>query len=75
MARKTFYITSDQPHPLYKTRMLQAGQIELNAGAAALYRKMGVKMSDTPPTKAAPKAEAEAAPAKPTPRKRTRRAK
>jgi hypothetical protein len=55
MARQTFYITREQRHPLYRTRMLQAGPIELNAGAAALFRKLGVEMSDEQPK--APKVE------------------
>jgi hypothetical protein len=81
MARKTFYITREQKNPLYPTRMLQAGPIELNTGVAALYRKLGVKISDNPPAKAPPQkteayqSEVETVLAKPAPRKRTRKAK
>lgn len=59
MARQTFYIAKAQPHPLYKTRMLQAGPIELDASAARLYRQLGVKLKDEDP-KAAAKTEAPA---------------
>jgi hypothetical protein len=67
MARQTFYLAREQRHPLYKTRMLQAGPIELDASAARLYRRLGVDLSEEAPKRAA-KAEApqpveEAAPA------------
>lgn len=87
MARQTFYLTRDQQHPLYKTRMLQAGPIELDASAARLYRKLGVKLRDEAQKRAqaaeAPKAPAETKPAAPAApakakapaRKRTRKAK
>ena len=51
MARQTYYITREQRNPLYRTRMLQAGPIVLDAGAARLYRKLGVDMSDEKPKK------------------------
>jgi hypothetical protein len=54
MARQTYYVTREQRHPLYRTRMLTAGQaLELDSGAAALYRKLGVDMADKKPGKAA----------------------
>jgi hypothetical protein len=50
MARQTFYVTRDMKHPLYKTRMLTAGQqLDLDASAARLYRQLGVDMSDEKP--------------------------
>lgn len=52
MARKTFYLTRDQQNPLYKTRMLRAGAIDLDAGAARLYRKLGVDLADEVPGEA-----------------------
>lgn len=58
MARQTYYVTREQKHPLYKTRMLQAGPLELDASAARLYRKLGVELSDRASRRAAaPKAE------------------
>lgn len=53
MARQTYYITREQKNPLYRTRMLKAGPIELDASAARLYRKLGVDLSDEAPRKAA----------------------
>jgi hypothetical protein len=80
MARKTFYLDRAQPHPLYKTRMLQAGPLELDAGAAALYRKLGVEMLDeAPKKKVIPTveqvltAEVVEEPAKPAPKKAAKR--
>lgn len=55
MARQTYYVTREQKHPLYKTRMLQAGPLELDASAARLYRKLGVELSDEAPRRAAPR--------------------
>jgi hypothetical protein len=50
MTRQTYYVTREQRHPLYRTRMLTAGQaLELDSGAAALYRKLGVDMADEKP--------------------------
>jgi hypothetical protein len=83
MARRTYYITRDQRHPLYRTRMLTAGQeLPLDASAFRLYRQLGVELSEEPPRKAraAPvpsseevlAAEIVEAP-KPAPRKRTTR--
>ena len=57
MARQTYYIPREQKHPLYRTRMLQAGPIELDAGAARLFRRLGVDLSDVKP-KAPPKTPA-----------------
>jgi hypothetical protein len=38
MATKTFYVTRDMKHPLYKTRMLRAGdQLQLDGPTARLY--------------------------------------
>jgi hypothetical protein len=50
MARQTFYVTRETRHPLYKTRMLTAGQqLDLDASAARLYRQLGVEMTDEKP--------------------------
>jgi hypothetical protein len=50
MARQTYYVSRDQRHPLYKTRMLTAGQpLELDSGAAALYERLGVEMATEKP--------------------------
>jgi hypothetical protein len=55
MARQTYYVTRDQRHPLYRTRMLTAGQeLPLDASAFRLYRQLGVELSEDPPRKAAP---------------------
>ena len=52
MATKTFYVTRDMKHPLYRTRMLKAGeQLELDGPTANLYRRLKV-ISDEPPVKA-----------------------
>lgn len=52
MATKTFYVTRDMKHPLYKTRMLRAGdELELDAPTARLYRALNA-VSDAPPAKA-----------------------
>ena len=68
MARKDFYVAKDTPHPLYKTRMLQAGSpIPLDASAARLFRQLGVDLSEDAPKKAAPKAEAPAPAPEPAP--------
>lgn len=56
MARQTYYITRAQRHPLYRTRMLQAGAIELDASAARLYRKLGAELSEEQPAVEAPHA-------------------
>lgn len=53
MARQTFYLAKDVKHPLYKTRMLQAGPLELDASAARLYRRLGVDLSEEAPKRAA----------------------
>lgn len=53
MARQTYYVTREQRHPLYKTRMLTAGQsLELDASAARLFQQLGVDMTDQPPRRA-----------------------
>lgn len=55
MATRTFYVTRDTRHPLYKTRMLTAGQeLPLSGSAAKLFRDLGVELSDQKPRKAAP---------------------
>jgi hypothetical protein len=52
MATKTFYVTRDMKHPLYRTRMLRAGdQLELDGPTARLYRALNA-VSDAPPAKA-----------------------
>jgi hypothetical protein len=86
MARQTYYVTRDQRHPLYRTRMLTAGQeLPLDASAFRLFRQLGVELSEEPPrkSKAAPVPTTEevltaevvepAKPRKPAPRKRTAR--
>jgi hypothetical protein len=61
MATKTFYVTRDMKHPLYRTRMLRAGdQLELDGPTARLYRALNA-VSDAPPAKA----KAETAPEAP----------
>lgn len=57
MARQTYYVTREQKHPLYRTRMLQAGPLELDASAARLYRRSGVDLSEEAPKRAAPAAK------------------
>ena len=53
MVHRTFYVTREQRHPLYKTRMLQAGEeLTLSASAARLFSQLGVDMSDEAPKKA-----------------------
>ena len=60
MATKTFYVTRDMKHPLYKTRMLRAGdELELDAPTARLYRALNA-VSDAPPAKAKAETAAEA---------------
>jgi hypothetical protein len=84
MARQTYYVTRDQRHPLYRTRMLTAGQsLELDSGAAALFGKLGVELATEKPSKTAPIPTTEevlaaevvepAKPRKAAPRKRTTR--
>lgn len=70
MARQTYYITRAQRHPLYRTRMLQAGAIELDASAARLYRKLGAELSEEQPAAEAP----EVADEKPVRRRRKKAA-
>jgi hypothetical protein len=53
MARQNYYVTRDQKHPLYRTRMLTAGQeLPLDASAFRLYRQLGVELSEEPLGKA-----------------------
>ena len=79
MAIKTFYVVKDMKHPLYSTRMLRAGQpLELDAGTANLYQRLGV-IADKPPAKqAVPAMSTEtvhaAAPAKPKAKRTKKRA-
>jgi hypothetical protein len=89
MARQTYYVTREQRHPLYKTRMLTAGQeLPLDASAARLFRQLGVELSETHPRTVTSMARADAdgsgnllppsptpkpAPRKAAPRKRTTR--
>lgn len=84
MARKDYFVATDTPDPLYKTRMLQAGvPHSFDASAARLYRRMGVELSDQAPRKAAkaeapveaPTAEAPKATPKPKAKRATRRKK
>jgi hypothetical protein len=77
MAMKTFYVTRDMKHPLYRTRMLRAGdQLELDGPTARLYRALNA-VSDEPPAKAkvapAPSSPSTPPPAPPTAPKRTAR--
>jgi hypothetical protein len=68
MATKTFYVTRDMKHPLYRTRMLRAGdQLELDGPTARLYRALNA-VSDEPPAKAE---VSKTAPERKAPRKRT----
>jgi hypothetical protein len=76
MARQTYYVAKDVKHPLYSTRMLKAGPIDLDAGAARLYRKLGVDLQEEAPKRAAPKAETtETEPAKKAPARKRKAAK
>jgi hypothetical protein len=41
MATKMFYVTRDMKHPLYRGRMLKAGEtLELDGPTARLYRQL-----------------------------------
>jgi hypothetical protein len=61
MATKTFYVTRDMKHPLYRTRMLRAGdQLELDGPTARLYRALNA-VSDEPPAKVVTTPEAPSA--------------
>jgi hypothetical protein len=49
MATKTFYVTRDMKHPLYKTRMLRAGdQLELDGPTARLYTALKAISPEAP---------------------------
>jgi hypothetical protein len=49
MATKTFYVTRDMKHPLYKTRMLRAGdELELDGPTARLYTALKAISPDKP---------------------------
>lgn len=51
MATKTFYVTRDMKHPLYRTRMLRAGdQLELDGPTARLYTALKAISPDKPST-------------------------
>jgi hypothetical protein len=83
MATKTFYVTRDMKHPLYRTRMLRAGdRLELDGPTARLYRALNA-VSDEPPAKAkvetapeatvAPPQETAAEATKPAPKRAVRK--
>jgi hypothetical protein len=81
MAVKTFYVTRDMRHPLYRNRMLRAGEpLELSGPDASLYKRLGAISDEKPQAKAearkaetpAPKPEAPKPAAKAAP-KRTRK--
>jgi hypothetical protein len=49
MATKTFYVTRDMKHPLYRTRMLRAGdELELDGPTARLYTALKAISPDKP---------------------------
>lgn len=53
MAIKTYHVLKDMRHPLYRTRMLRAGQpLELDASTANLYKRLNV-IGDDPPAEGA----------------------
>lgn len=69
---KTFYVTRDMKHPLYRGRMLRAGEpLELDGPAARLYRQLNAITDEKPKAKRVEEApKAEAPKAKRAPRKR-----
>lgn len=72
MVAKTFYATRDMRHPVYRTRMLKAGdEMEISGPLGPAFVKMGI-ITDEKPKRAEPEAtEAEKKPvAKRAPRKR-----
>ena len=80
MVAKTYYAARDMRHPIYRTRMLKAGdELEISGPLGPAFVKMG-HITEEKPKRVAPKAEAEAPapvveqPAKPK-RKATRRKK
>ena len=83
MAMRTLYATKDMRDPLYRTRMLKAGQpIELSGPDARLYLHLGVATDKKPARAQAPAAETEtkaetpiAAPKKPARKRAARRKK
>jgi hypothetical protein len=71
MVAKTYYAARDMRHPIYRTRMLKAGdELEISGPLGPAFVKMG-HITEEPPRKAAPKkAEAEAPAEQPAKRKR-----
>jgi hypothetical protein len=58
MVAKTFYATKAMRHPIYRTRMLQAGDVvEMSGPLGPAFLKMGI-LTDKAPRRAAPKVEA-----------------
>lgn len=71
MAAKTYYATKDMRHPVYRTRMLKAGdEMEVSGPLGPAFLKMGL-ITDKAPRKAAPQAVETAE--EPAPRKRARK--
>lgn len=83
MATKTFYVTRDMKHPLYRNRMLRAGEpLELDGPAASLYKRLravsdtppeGEKVAAPPPVTPPPAAPTAAAPKRKAPAKRAKK--
>jgi hypothetical protein len=79
MATKMFYVTRDMKHPLYRGRMLKAGEpLELDGPAARLYKQLNAiteqkprRAKAEPATEEAPVVAAETSRPKRSPRKRT----
>jgi hypothetical protein len=58
MATKMFYVTRDMKHPLYRGRMLKAGEpLELDGPTGRLYQRLNA-VSDQKPSRTAAKAAA-----------------
>jgi hypothetical protein len=79
MVAKTYYAARDMRHPIYRTRMLKAGdELEISGPLGPAFVKMGHITEEKPRRAPTPKVDAEAPveeqPAKPK-RKATRRKK
>lgn len=75
MVSKTYYATRDMRHPVYRTRMLKAGdEMEISGPLGPAFLKMGI-ITDKGPKKAAPKAEPKAEPVAPKAKRAPRRRK
>jgi hypothetical protein len=60
MVAKTYYAARDMRHPIYRTRMLKAGdELEISGPLGPAFVKMG-HITEEKPRRAAPKVEAEA---------------